>query len=113
MAYPTVLSRLHGPVKEIVDRMINEGFQFPLLVSLDTNPKQLYALQEVRESTSTDYKALEEEENRFNKKLRSFLKSNNRGSVSFTQGEPAIKHANTSQWAPPPPQDRTVNVYFQ
>ena len=69
-------------------RMINEGFQFPLLVILDTNPKQLYALQEVRESTSTDYKGLEEEENRLNNQVQTLIKSKIEGPYHSLKGNP-------------------------
>ena len=36
-----------------------------------------------------------------------------RGSFSFTQGEPADEHTTTSQWALPPPQYQTANLYSQ
>ena len=56
---------------------------------------------------------MEEEEYILNKKLCTLLKSKNRGSVSFTQGEPADEHTTTSQWAQPSPQDQIGNIYFQ
>ena len=42
---------------------------------------------------------MEEEESRLNKKCFALLKSNNRGSASFNQGEPADEDTTTSQWA--------------
>ena len=61
---------------------------------------------------TTEYKSLEEEESRSYKNF-GLLKSTNWGSVSLTQGEPSDKHTKTLQWAPPTPQYRKENIYFQ
>ena len=55
-----------------MDQMLNGVFQIPLIVNLDTKSNQLSALQEVRESASTKYKSLEEEEDILNKKNFAF-----------------------------------------
>ena len=77
-----------------------------LLVNLDTKSKKSPALQEVRESASTNYKALEEKYDKLNKNC-ALLKSKNIGSVSFPQRGPAEEHATTSQWESPTPQHKT------
>ena len=100
-------------VKEIMDRMLTGSFQIPLLVNLDTNSNQSAAFKEVIESTSTDHKALEEEEDILNKNSRALLDSINRGPVLFTQGGLADEHATTSKLSSLPPQDQTENVYSQ
>ena len=92
-------------VKELVYRILTEGFQMSLIVNLDTKSNQLAALKEVRESSSTKYKLLKEEEDKLNKNYHALLKSTNRGSVSFTKWGLADENDTSSQLAPPPPQD--------
>ena len=60
--------------KELVDIMLTKCFKIPLIVNLNTKLKHLAALQDVRESASTEYKALEEESSILNKKLCTLLK---------------------------------------
>ena len=54
-------------VMVLVYQMLNGCFKITLLVNLDMKSKQLDALQEVGDSETTKYKALEEEENILNK----------------------------------------------
>ena len=49
-------------VKELVDRVLTEGFQMPLLVNMDKKSNRLSALQEARESAFAEYDSLKSEE---------------------------------------------------
>ena len=53
--------------------MLTVIFQITLLVNLNTKSKQLYALKEVRESASANYKSLEEEKSRLALKICAIL----------------------------------------
>ena len=96
-----------------MDIILITGFKIPVLVNLNTKSKQLAALQKVRESYSTEYKELEEEESILNKKFCALLKSTNRGAVSLTKGKPTDKNNTTLKWAPPQPKYRTSKIYLQ
>ena len=93
--------------------MLTRGFQISSPVNLETDSKELADLKEVIQSDSSEDKELEEDEKILNKTFHILLKSTSRGSVSFTQGEPADEHATNSQQELLPTKYPTDNVYFQ